>query len=68
MPGSIKDESWTECGKLAQKELPNEICFCLSRIGDLKVKVVLETLPSLDRARMTENNIHLVEIYRNIIT
>ena len=31
-------------------------------------KLCLETLPSLDRARMTENNIHLVEIYRNIIT
>ena len=31
-------------------------------------KLCLETLPSLDGARMTENNIHLVEIYRNIIT
>ena len=67
VPGSIKDESWAECGNLALKELPNEICFCLSRIGDLKVKVVLETLPSLDRARMTENNIHLVEIYRTLL-
>ena len=66
--GCIKDESWAECGNLALKELPNEICFCLSRIGDLKVKVVLETLPSLDRARKTENNFPLVEIYRNIIT
>ena len=65
VPGSIKDDSWEECGNLALKELPNEICFCLSRIGDLKVKVVLETLPSLVR---TENNIHLIEIYRNIIT
>ena len=65
VPGSIKNESWEECGNLALKELPNEICFCLSRIGDLKVKVVLETLPSLVR---TENNIHLIEIYRNIIT
>ena len=64
----MKDESWAECGNLALMEMPNEICFCLSRIGDLKVKVVLETLPSLDRARMTENNIHLVEIYRHIIT
>ena len=64
----MKDESWAECGNLALKELPNEICFCLSRIGDLKVKVVLETLPSLDWVRMTENRIHLVEIYWNIIT
>ena len=31
-------------------------------------KLCLETLPSFDRARKTENNIHLVEIYRNIIT
>ena len=31
-------------------------------------KFCLETLPSLDRARMIKNNIHLVEIYRNIIT
>jgi len=30
-------------------------------------KLCLETLPSLDRARMTENNIHLVEVVRNII-
>ena len=27
----------------------------------------LEILPSLDRTRMTENNIHLIEIDRNII-
>ena len=67
VPGSIKDESWAECGNLALKELPNEICFCLSRMGHFKVKVVLETLPSLDRARMTENNIHLVEIYRTLL-
>ena len=31
-------------------------------------KLCLETLPCLDRAGMTQNNIHLVEIYRNIIT
>ena len=30
-------------------------------------KLCLETLPSLDKARMTENNVHLVEIDRNII-
>ena len=38
--GSIKDESWAECGNLALKELPNEICFCLSRKAPFKVKVV----------------------------
>ena len=31
-------------------------------------KLCLETLPSFDRARMRENNIHLVEIDRNLIT
>ena len=31
-------------------------------------KLCLETLLSLDRARMRENNIHLEEIDRNIIT
>ena len=36
--------------------------------GISRWKLCLETLPSLDRARMTEKNIHLVEIYRNIIT
>ena len=33
----------------------------------LRWKLCLETLPSLDRARMTENNIHLVEIYRTLL-
>ena len=62
MPGSIKDESWAECGNLAPKELPNEICFCLSKMGHFKVKFCLETLPSLDRARMIKKKkkkIHL---------
>ena len=40
VPGSIKDENWAECGNLALKELPNEICFCLARMGHFKVKAV----------------------------
>ena len=40
VPGTIKDESWVECGNLALKELPNEISFCSSRMGHFKVKVV----------------------------
>ena len=40
VPGSIKNESWAVCGNLALKELPNEICFCLSKMGLFKVKVV----------------------------
>ena len=40
VPGSFKDERWAECGNLALKELANEICFCLSRKGHFKVKVV----------------------------
>ena len=47
----------------ALKHLPNEICFCFSRME--KLKLCLETL---DREGMTENNIHLVKIDRNIIT
>ena len=37
------------------------------RWGISRWKLCLETLPSFDRARMTENNIHLVEIDRNLI-
>ena len=40
VPGSIKDESWAECGNLALKDLPNEISFCLYRMGHFKVNVV----------------------------
>jgi len=40
VPGSIKDETWADCGSLALKELPYEISFCLSRMGHFKVKVV----------------------------
>ena len=39
-PVSIKDESCAECGQLALKELPNDICFCLSKMGHYKVKFV----------------------------
>ena len=38
--GSIKDETWAECGNLALKHLPNEISFCLYRMGHFKVNVV----------------------------
>ena len=38
--GSIKDESWAECGNVDLKELPNEICFYFFRKGHFKVKVV----------------------------
>ena len=40
VPGSIKDESWEECGNLVLKDLPNEICFCLSRMGHFMENVV----------------------------
>ena len=40
VPGSIKYERTADCGKLALKELPNEICFCLFRMGHFKMKVV----------------------------
>ena len=40
VPGSIKDERSADYGNLALKELPNEICFCLARMGHFKVKAV----------------------------
>ena len=56
VPGSLRDDSWAGCGDLALKELPAEICHLLARTG---------TLPFLVN---TKSNIHLVEIYRNIVT
>jgi len=40
VPGPTKEEICAECENLALKELANEICFCLSRKGHFKVKVV----------------------------
>ena len=39
VPGSNKDDWWAECGNLALKELPTEICFCLTRMGHFNVRV-----------------------------
>ena len=40
VPGSFKDERWAECGNLALKEIPTDICFYLTRMGHFKVRVV----------------------------
>ena len=65
VPGSLRDDSWAGCGNLALRELPPEICLLLARTGPGGCKLCLGTLLFLVR---TENNIHLVEIYRNIAT
>ena len=58
VPGSVKDESWAECGNLAMKELLTEICFPLTRTRMFQDESCSLRLPFLVR---TKNNIHLVE-------
>ena len=58
-------DGWAECGNLALKELLAEICFPLTSTGTLQGESCALRLPFLVR---TENNIHLLEVYRNIIT
>ena len=65
MPVSVGDDGWAECGNLALKELLAEICFPLTSTGTLQCESC--ALRQLFLVR-TENNIHLVEVYRNIIT
>ena len=57
--------SWEECGNLALKGLPTEIRLLLARTGTLEGELCFGILPFWVR---TESNIHLVEIYRIIIT
>ena len=65
MPVSVRDDGWAECGNLALKELLAEIYFPLTSTGTLQGERCALILPFLV---MTENNIHLVEVYRNLIT
>ena len=65
MPLSVGDDGWEECGNLALKELLAEICFHLSSTGTLQGESCALRMTFLVR---TENNIHLVEVYRNLIT
>ena len=65
MPVSVRDEGWAECGNLAPKELLAEICFPLTSTRTLQGERCALRLPFLVR---TENNIHLGEDYRNIVT
>ena len=62
---SVRDDGWEECGNLALKELLAEICFPLTSTGTLQGESCALRLPFLVR---TENNIHLVQVYRNLIT
>ena len=56
-------------GDLALRELPAEICLLLARTRTLEdAGCALGPCPFLDkRITETENNIGLVEIYRNIV-
>ena len=65
MPVSVGDDGWAECGNLTLKELLAEICFPLTSSGTLQGESCALRLPFLVR---TDNNIHLVEVYRNLIT
>ena len=65
IPVSVRDEGWAECGNLAPKELLAEICFPLTSPGTLQGESCALRLPFIVR---TENNIHLGEDYRNIVT
>ena len=64
MPVSVRDDGWAECGNLALKELLAEICFPLTSTVRLQGESCALTLSFLVR---TENNIHLLEVYRNLI-
>lgn len=61
--GSFSDDGWAGCGNPALKELLTGFCCLLDRT--LRVKAVPWDLAFLSG---TENNIHLLEIYRNIVT
>ena len=65
MPVSVRDDGWAECGNLALKELLAEICFPLTSTGTLQGESCALRLPFLVG---TENSIHLVEVYMNLIT
>ena len=65
MPVSVRDDGWAECLNQALKELLAEICFNLTSTGTLQGESCALRLPFIVR---TENNIHLVEVYRNLIS
>ena len=65
MPVSVGNDGWAECGNLALKELLAEICFPLTSSGTLQGESCALRLPFLVS---TEKNIHLLEVYRNLIT
>ena len=64
-PGSLSDDSWAGSGDLALREPPAELCLLLAWTGTLEGVSCVGTWPLIVR---TENDIRLVEIYRNIVT
>lgn len=63
-PGSFSIDGWTGSGDLVLRELPIQFCLLLGNIWTLE-----EEEESWDLALVrTENNIYLLEIYRNMVT
>lgn len=64
VPGSLKDDS-EGVGNWPRGSASYEICLCLAKDWTLEGESYCYSLPFLVREK---NNIHLVEIYRDIIT
>ena len=64
VPGFLRDNSWAGCGNLALKELPAELSLPFVRTRTLEGESCALGLCPF----WSGSNIHLVEVYRNIIT
>ena len=54
VPGSVRNDTWRECGNLALKELLTEICFPLTRTGTFQGEnYALRLCPFLSGERIT---------------
>lgn len=65
VPGSLSDAGWAGSGDLALRESPVEIGLLSAKTRTQRVKVCLGTWLFPVRR---EDNVCLVEMYRNIIT
>ena len=63
-PGSLSYDSWTVSGDLSLRELPTEICLLFSRTGNSE----RESCALGPCSFLSENNVCLGEIYRNMVT
>ena len=65
MPGSLGGDSGAGSGYFVMREPPAAICLLLAGLEPRRVKLRLGTLPFLVK---TENNVRLLEIYREIFS